>query len=214
MSQSQLLVLVAALLAMLIVVGALGYWRLRKQRPPSDALTGLPMRGAFWSELEQACAKAQKRGSPLAVVMADIDRLTAINDFYGSAAGDSVLRHFSGLLRKAAGKGALVARLGGDVFAVILPGVNANEGRAIAHLVSSSARATPCPLEPDTIAYSVSVGMAALAPGEDAGNLMHRADQALDAARRAARSGAPTHDEPAAPGLMARPRVRVRPRVS
>ncbi|MGT2427993.1 GGDEF domain-containing protein [Cupriavidus basilensis] len=73
-------------------------------------------RGAYWEALEDA--RASRRTAlqrPLTVAFIDLDHFKAINDLYGHLAGDSVLRHFSGLLRKSVRTGDFVGRLGGRI---------------------------------------------------------------------------------------------------
>lgn len=164
-------------------------WRRRTlaRRKAMDPLTGLMARGAFWAGLESACARARRRDVPLSVLFADIDHLEAINGFYGTEAGDSVLRHFAGALRKLAGEGAMASRVAADEFALLMPGASQAAARNLAQRLAATVRATPCPLQPDPVAYTVSVGAVAFEPGDTADELMRRADRALNAAKLAGR---------------------------
>jgi len=153
--------------------------RMLERRARHDDLTDVLLRGAFWEELEAACLRAERQRKPLTVAFVDLDHFKAINDVYGHLAGDSVLRHFAGLLRKSFGQFDVAGRLGGEEFAILMPDTALEQGRLACLRLATAVRATPCPSEPDPIAYTVSIGLAARQPGEGADALMRRADRAL-----------------------------------
>lgn len=153
--------------------------RMLERRARHDDLTDVLSRGAFWEELEAACTNAERQRQPLTVAFVDLDHFKAINDVYGHMAGDSVLRHFAGLLRKTSGLNDIIGRLGGEEFAIVMPDTTLESGRAASIRLNTAVRAAPCPSEPDAISYTVSIGMALRQPGEDADTLMRRADRAL-----------------------------------
>jgi len=167
--------------------------RMLESRASHDDLTGLLARGAFWQQLEEASALADRNGKPLTVAFVDLDHFKAINDVYGHLAGDSVLRHFAGLLRKTVGQQDIIGRLGGEEFAVVMQETTLERGRVTSLRLSSAVRSTPCPSEPDAIAYTVSIGMAQREPTETVENLMRRADQALYDAKHAGRNCVSLH---------------------
>lgn len=184
--------------------------RIIERRARHDDLTDVLSRGAFWEELEIACKRAERQRTAFTVAFIDLDHFKAINDLYGHLAGDSVLRHFAGLLRKAAPAGALLGRLGGEEFAIVMPDTTLETGRAISVRLSAMVRATPCPSEPDAIAYTVSIGMAERQPGENADAVMRRADRALYDAKQMGRNCVSSHDTGETNGMPRRPRVRER----
>ncbi|WP_224079785.1 GGDEF domain-containing protein [Cupriavidus laharis] len=167
--------------------------RMLERKASHDDLTGLLARGAFWQQLEAAIGQADRQGKPLTVAFIDLDHFKAINDVYGHLAGDSVLRHCAGLLRKTAGSQDIIGRLGGEEFALVMPGTTLERGRATSLRLSTAVRNTPCPSEPDAIAYTVSIGMAQREPSETVENLMRRADQALYDAKQAGRNCVSLH---------------------
>jgi len=182
--------------------------RIIERRARHDDLTDVLSRGAFWEELEIACRQAERQRKPFTVSFIDLDHFKAINDLYGHLAGDSVLRHFAGLLRKAAPGGAVIGRLGGEEFAIVMPDMNLETGRAVSLRLSAMVRATPCPSEPDSIAYTVSIGMAEHQAGENADAVMRRADRALYDAKQMGRNCVSSHDTAETIGMPRRPRVR------
>jgi diguanylate cyclase (GGDEF)-like protein len=153
--------------------------RMLERRARHDDLTDVLLRGAFWEELEAACLRAERQHKPLTVAFVDLDHFKAINDVYGHLAGDSVLRHFAGLLRKTCGAPDVAGRLGGEEFAIVMPDTTPENGRLASLRLATAVRVAPCPSEPDPIAYTVSIGLAARQPGEGADALMRRADRAL-----------------------------------
>jgi|GEM_PF-1581796 len=184
--------------------------RIIERRARHDDLTDVLSRGAFWEELEVTCKQAERQRAPCTVAFIDLDHFKAINDLYGHLAGDSVLRHFAGLLRKAAPEHAILGRLGGEEFAIVMPDTTLETGRAISVRLSALVRGTPCPSDPDPITYTVSIGMAERQAGENADAVMRRADRALYDAKQMGRNCVSSHDTAESVGMPRRPRVRER----
>lgn len=88
----------------------------------TDVLTELPNRRHFLARLQEEFARVQRFGSRSSVLMLDLDLFKHVNDTYGHAMGNSVLKHFGQLMRKTFRKIDTAARVGGEEFAVILPG--------------------------------------------------------------------------------------------
>lgn len=151
-----------------------------------DALTGLPNRRRFLSTLETRLAEAQ----PLSLIYVDIDGFKPVNDTWGHPVGDALLVAIAGRLQGAVRDSDLCARLGGDEFALLVNGAEGEHLRALADkLLALLAR--PFQLDrvggaPVTVQVGGSLGIAhAPRHGSDLEALMHAADAALYAAKRA-----------------------------
>jgi diguanylate cyclase (GGDEF)-like protein len=155
----------------------------------TDALTGLPNRRALEEELARAAARAVRAGSPLSALVLDVDRFKQVNDGHGHAAGDSVLAAVAARAAGALRAGDLVARIGGEEFAVVLPGADLGRAREAAERIRAAIAAEPIAAAGLALAVTASVGCATLAPGEaDGRDLLARADAKLYEAKRAGRN--------------------------
>ena len=144
-----------------------------------DLLTGLPNRGVLREELERSLI-ANRRGDTLALLCLDLDRFKPVNDNFGHAAGDELLRQVAARLRECVRETDVVARLGGDEFAVVQRGAVQPEGstRLARRIIDVLTR--PFDLDGHTVHIGTSVGVA-MAPvdGEDSATLLRHADLAL-----------------------------------
>lgn len=100
-----------------------------------DSLTGLANRRRWDAALSDACATARREGGSLALVLMDVDRFKQINDLHGHASGDQALRAVAAVVADQVGVRGLVARIGGDELAVLLPRADANEAVEVAEQV-------------------------------------------------------------------------------
>ncbi len=145
-----------------------------------DALTDLPNRAKFRDRLDEALSRLHPDQGELAVFYLDLDRFQAINDTLGHSIGDALLRAVANRLRGCLRARDVVARFGGDEFAVFRPGMSGpNEASALAsHLVDAVGR--PFVIEGHTLEIATSIGIA-MAPGDGAccDLLLKSADMAL-----------------------------------
>jgi len=154
----------------------------------TDELTGLANRRAFMRRLEDEVARVQRYGFPLSFALMDLDHFKRINDEYGHAAGDEVLRVYSKNVLSVFRHHDMVARYGGEEFAVLLPNTDADG--AIRALNKVRRRAAETRWQSNgTISQvpSFSAGVSLFKPGESAGAFLERADKALYRAKRLGR---------------------------
>lgn len=150
-----------------------------------DGLTGLPNRNQLYERLEEALARARRGGHPIGCLYLDIDHFKTINDTFGHAGGDDVLRQFGDRLRACVRETDLVARLAGDEFVIVLEGLGQPEAsRTVAAKIIAAMR-LPFVVEGTTLAVSTSVGVA-ISDGksDDVDALLKKADAELYEAKR------------------------------
>jgi diguanylate cyclase (GGDEF)-like protein len=156
----------------------------------TDSLTDLPNRRQFLARFKEEFLRVQRLDNQRSsVLMLDLDLFKGVNDTYGHAAGDAVLRHFAQNMRNAIRKIDTAGRLGGEEFAVIMPGADSVAARASADRLRDIVARTPLVQEGNTIPLTVSIGIATIEPRDrDAGATLIRADGALYRAKRNGRN--------------------------
>ncbi len=156
----------------------------------TDALTGLANRRHFLDVAGETIGAAQRESRPVAMLMVDIDHFKRINDTFGHAAGDKALRLLSATLKESTRRADCVARLGGEEFAILLPGATAAIAQDIAERICRHT-ATIAVLDDAgrSFGFTVSIGLAALASADRRPeDLLARADAALYRAKRGGRN--------------------------
>ncbi|TYO89672.1 PleD family two-component system response regulator [Oceanicella actignis] len=152
----------------------------------TDPLTGLFNRRYAATHLQGLIRNA--RDGELGVMMMDIDRFKQVNDTYGHAAGDAVLREFARRLKANVRGADLTARLGGEEFLVAMPDARREAVAAAAERVRAAIQEPPFDIGDREIPVTVSIGVAMYAPGDGAESLIEAADAALYASKNGGRN--------------------------
>jgi diguanylate cyclase (GGDEF)-like protein len=155
----------------------------------TDPLTELSNRRAWQDELSRELARAERNGQPLSIGMIDLDKLKTYNDTWGHAAGDRVLLTAAARWRRRLRLTDLLARIGGDEFAVTMPGCSLSEAIELGDQLRGAL--------PDGL--SCSIGVAEWSRAESASDLLARTDEALYAAKNSGRDATFSLPTPAGP---------------
>jgi diguanylate cyclase (GGDEF)-like protein/PAS domain S-box-containing protein len=154
-----------------------------------DPLTGLANRALFTREMDAALSRVQRLDHKVALLCLDLDRFKAVNDSYGHMTGDQLLTEVAERLRSCVRKSDIIARMGGDEFAIIQDIETPEDAQFLAGRIIEAMN-LPITINDTTLEVGVSVGIA-LAPldGMDANNLLSRADLALYRVKAEGRNG-------------------------
>ena len=157
----------------------------------TDPLSGLKNRRAFDESLAGECSRARRTGAPLTLICIDVDQFKRYNDYYGHPAGDAALEAVSSVLAGAIHRPAdVVARIGGEEFAIVLPDTGADDARVLAEAIQARLRERALPHAASTVDQhlTLSIGVAGLKTGDTPASLIECADTALYAAKEAGRN--------------------------
>jgi two-component system cell cycle response regulator len=165
-----------------------------------DSLTGLANRRSLDDSLRFEVARATRFGGDVCLVIADLDDFKRVNDRYGHPFGDVVLQEFANVLRATARETDAAARWGGEEFALVLPGTDAEGGAELAERARQifEAQAIRAPDGVD-LQVTASFGVASFPEAGDHDALVEAADAALYAAKRAGKNRVCLGSEPVAP---------------
>jgi diguanylate cyclase (GGDEF)-like protein len=154
-----------------------------------DSLTGLHNRRAFEEMVQREVQIAVRENTPLTLLMMDLDHFKQLNDTWGHALGDRALRTFGGVLLTVTGSGDAVARLGGEEFAILLPGRSARSALSLAERLRATVEGLRLSEGDELIRFTVSVGLSSLHQGElTFESMLRRADRALYKVKRTGRN--------------------------
>ncbi|MDQ1920117.1 CHASE domain-containing protein [Massilia pseudoviolaceinigra] len=167
----------------------------------TDFLTGLPNRRVFMARLDDQFARLQRSVDECAsVLMLDIDHFKRVNDAFGHAVGDAVLRHMAALMRSGQRKIDTLGRVGGEEFAVLLPGTTGPAAQQYAERLRQSVADSPLDGDGRVITITVSIGIATIEAGDTGPDAaMIRADKALYQAKAGGRNRVCEHAGASAP---------------
>lgn len=174
------------------------YWDVSEERKieaelrhhaDTDELTGLRNRRRFFSDAAKVLERMSATGQPVSALMIDLDLFKTINDRYGHAGGDTVLREIADKCRRALRDQDVLARLGGEEFVALLPGCSESDAVQIAEHLRHLIDASPIEMEDGRLCVTVSIGLAASnGPAHNIDQLLADADRGLYAAKHSGRN--------------------------
>ena len=158
-----------------------------------DALTNLNNRRQFELRLGQEIATTKRQNNPLCAMMIDIDFFKKVNDTYGHASGDAVLRGVASIIKSALRESDIPSRYGGEEFAVLLPYTHIEEAKIVGERLRKAVESSPIPIndedsEVKSINVTISMGLAEFNTQETGEELFERADKALYEAKESGRN--------------------------
>jgi diguanylate cyclase (GGDEF)-like protein len=179
---------------LVMIVNGFGFLLLCKQKDDekmaqlatTDSLTGLVNRRAFFERTESARLLATRQSSPIALMMIDIDHFKRINDHFGHATGDEALCVFAATAQQTLREHDIMGRLGGEEFALVLPGTDLDGALQAAERLRSAVAGAVLPSS-ERYKMTVSIGVVVIDPSEHINAALARADQALYAAKSGGR---------------------------
>lgn len=165
----------------------------------TDGLTGVANRRCFEEVAAQEVARAQRYKQPLSMILFDIDLFKHINDNHGHAAGDAVIRAAASVVREAVREVDFVARVGGEEFAILLPGIHQAQAVTTAERLRELIAERVASHEALRLNFTASLGVSECRADDPGfGALLHRADQAMYVAKQRGRNRVAVAPEAAA----------------
>ncbi len=155
----------------------------------TDPLTGCHNRRSFLRESESEFNRFRRYGADMSVIMLDIDNFKKINDTYGHAAGDEVIRRLAQICIDNIRKSDVLGRLGGEEFAILMPETSAENAQIAAEKLRTALEDTPVAFNGHDITFTVSLGLTLASPDdEEMFQVVNRADEALYRAKNGGRN--------------------------
>lgn len=176
---------------LLMIVNGFGFMLLCKEKDDRkmrllatiDSLTGLVNRRAFFEQTESARMLARRMHKPIALMMLDIDHFKRLNDRFGHAGGDEALCVFAATAQAVLREHDIMGRLGGEEFALVLPGTNLEGALQAAERLRLAVESAVLPNSGHAFSMTVSIGVVLIDPHEHINAALARADHALYAAK-------------------------------
>jgi len=158
-----------------------------------DALTGLYNRWYVMEKIDSEMNRALRHGSPMSVLMLDLDHFKRVNDSFGHSVGDEVLKNVGQVLRESCRVYDVPGRYGGEEFCIVLPDTRVGNTKAVAERIRSRLASTELPVGTTSIIVTASIGVAGMDSVADEGvvsaaALLDRADRALYSAKHHGRN--------------------------
>ena len=158
-----------------------------------DALTGLYNRWYVMEKIDSEMNRALRHGSPMSVLMLDLDNFKRVNDSFGHSVGDEVLKNVGQVLRDSCRVYDVPGRYGGEEFCIVLPETRVGNTKQVAERIRSRLASTELPVGEKSIVVTASIGVAGMDSVADEGvvsaaALLDRADRALYAAKHHGRN--------------------------
>lgn len=168
-----------------IAIGNAQAWTELARLATHDGITGLPNHRSFHEHLAREVAGARRHGRPLSLAVIDVDRFKLVNDTFGHPVGDRVLAELARRLRDVARGDDVIARIGGEEFALLMPDTAVEDGLAAAERLREAIAGRPFD---GAGPVTISVGVSGLDAGAGQDELVGSADRALYEAKRAGRN--------------------------
>lgn len=184
---SQAMVSIVAAISLMVAVAIDQITELRRQ-VDDDNLSGLLNRRGFEAKAGAALRRCIEQDRPVALMIADLDHFKLINDNHGHAVGDAIIAAFGSHVRRIGPAEMIAGRIGGEEFALLVPGAGIEAARQLAEAVRTGLQAACADHIPAKLCPTTSIGIAIGAPGTALSALMADADQALYQAKRTGRN--------------------------
>lgn len=190
--------------AIALSAGIFGYFLRRVQylayvdvrdRAFTDELSGVLRREQFMTSVQQTTANLRDQGGTASLLAIDLDHFKSINDSFGHAAGDEVIRRCGRLLSSAVRDGDIVGRVGGEEFMILLPNLPKYIAAEVADRLRKQMAAHAYCFDGRDLFVTMSTGVASLMSSDDIASLMDRADRRLYMAKAHGRNGVVWEDD-------------------